>query len=124
MASIQSLQTLRHPELPGVLISPLGSVGAGEEQEVLVQIEAFGVIPMHCHSVDATMVIVAGSGEVLSEDLGLHLQRVRPGAVVFFERTILHGFRAGQEGLGFISKNGGIVDTDEAAWDIDFSPPS
>jgi len=122
MPQISELSTLHHGKLEGVLVYPLSDgLRAGSPQEVLVDVEPSGTIPLHRHEVSATMIIVAGSGRVLSADCHLNGQEVRRGNVVFFEREILHGFEAGLDGLVFISRNGGIVAESEQEWDIDFS---
>lgn len=118
MPSVNQLQHVAHPNLPGVQIFPLsGGFEVGKEQSVLVRIEPGGQIPLHSHSVDAEMFIVAGSGWVCSVD-ATNGRHVSPGFRVFYEKDKPHGFRAGKEGLSFISNNGGIVDEEPAKWDL------
>lgn len=122
MGRITELQPVVHDSLPGVVVYPLdGDAEVGELQEVLVDVEPNGTIPLHRHQVDATMVILAGEGKVLSSDAQINGQLVGKGKVVFFERHVLHGFEAGPDGLLFISKNGGIVSSRGEPWDIEFA---
>lgn len=122
MGRISRREPLTHGALPGVRIYPMTSVVvAGEPQEVLVEVGAGFTIPLHSHTVDAAMFVVAGSGEVLSEDAALHGQLVAPGSIVLFEQNVAHGFRAGDQGLSFVSTNGGIVDPTADRWDIAFT---
>ena len=118
MSKTVEMNVLRQANLPGVEVYPLGdSVQKGEPQEVLVVVEPQGVIPLHSHSVDAHMYVVAGDAELLSDDPELNGQHVKTGTCVFFERLVNHGFRAGKMGLRFLSRNGGIVDS-RGAWDM------
>jgi quercetin dioxygenase-like cupin family protein len=119
---IKYLPALHHSHLEGVRVYPLslGELNARQPQEVLVEVAPHGEIPLHKHSVDAEMFIIAGSGEVLSEDAELSGREVGRGAVVMFEREVSHGFKAGADGLVFISRNGGIVAKTESEWDIAF----
>ncbi len=118
-AIISSLSALSHASLPGVLVFPLdGNMPKrGQEQSVLVQANSGAMIPLHTHDTDATMIIVSGSGRVLSEDPSANGREVEPGHCVFFEARKPHGFEAGPNGLRFISRNGGIVDGD-GNWDL------
>src|SRR5438094_974963 len=121
MGQIIELPKLHHDRLPGVTVYPIqGEVKAGLPQEVLVDVEPGQQIPLHRHGVDATMFIASGSGEVLSEDKTIAGRSVSKGDVVFFERNVNHGFRAGAIGLVFISRNGGIVSSKNQNWDITF----
>jgi len=98
-----------------------GSPRVGESQRVLVKLAPFRTIPLHTHSVDAAMFIVAGGGQILSEDV-FRGRAVSAGDRVLFERDAPHGFAAGAEGLTFVSDNGGIVDESASdAWDLTFS---
>jgi quercetin dioxygenase-like cupin family protein len=122
MNKIHTLPMVYHSGLPGVSVLPLsGRARAGQPQEVLVVVEPNARIPLHRHTTHATMVIVAGSAEVLSESRELDGVPVERGSVVEFEADVAHGFQASACGLTFISKNGGIVDADEKHWDIAFS---
>lgn len=122
MPQISELSRLQHEDLEGVLVYLLtGPVASGSPQEVLVEVEPRMTIPLHKHSVSATMIIVGGSGVVLSGDHRLDGQKVERGKVVFFEREVLHGFRAGSDGLTFISRNGGIVAESGEEWDMEFA---
>lgn len=121
MAGIGKMRRFEHRELDGTVVYGTSTrVTRGANQEVVVVCEPRATIPLHTHSVDAEMLVVAGSGEVLSGDEELNGQPVSCGDIVFFEKEIPHGFKAGREGLVFISRNGGIVD-DSRAWDIDFT---
>jgi quercetin dioxygenase-like cupin family protein len=98
-----------------------GRPEAGIAQRVLVRLDPHARIPLHTHSVDATMHIVEGYGELLSDD-ELNGRAVAIGDCVFFERNGAHGFRAGGKGLAFVSENDGIVDAHSSeAWDLRFS---
>ena len=119
MPTVSTIAPLTHPSLPGIKIFPMnGELRAGIPQTVLVQIEPEGRIPLHSHTVDAEMVIVAGGGWVCSVD-DINDRPVLPGCRVFFEADKLHGFYAGNEGLSFVSANGGIVDEQPEEWDYD-----
>lgn len=122
MPSVSSAEPICHRDLPGVEIFPMsGSLRAGEPQRVLVKLAPFHRIPLHTHMVDAAMFIVAGGGEILSQD-ALSGRQVAAGDRVLFERDAPHGFAAGAEGLAFVSDNGGIVDETAAdSWDLAFS---
>ena len=119
MPAIEHLQSYQHDALPDVRVFPLSlPFSSSEPQEVLVEVGHGAQIPLHTHSVDARMVIVGGSGRVLSSQSELNGLPVGRGDVVFFEREVAHGFEAGPEGLVFLSQNGGIVDTHAKNWDI------
>ena len=119
MPSVQTVHPLEHFDLPGVTIFAMSSpVVSGDKQQVLVVVDPLAEIPLHCHSVDAEMFIVAGRGIVLSNDQ-TDGRLVKAGDQVVFERNAAHGFRAGDKGLSFVSTNGGIVDTNPDCWDID-----
>jgi quercetin dioxygenase-like cupin family protein len=124
MPSVSRMPPVTHPSLPGVRIFSTGEpLLAGSPQTVLVEVEPNGSIPLHTHDVDAVMLIVAGSGWVCSTD-GTNGHSVNPGVRVFYEAERPHGFRAGQEGLSFISINGGIVDKHAERWDMDLKAPT
>jgi quercetin dioxygenase-like cupin family protein len=95
-----------------------GPPKAGAEQTVLVEVEPRGSIPLHSHTVDAEMIIVAGNGWVCATD-ATNGRHVSPGYRVFYEADKPHGFRAGDDGLSFISVNGGIVDELADRWDFE-----
>jgi len=119
MPSVSTISSVVNPSLPGVRIIPVsGPLKAGAPQTVLVEVEPDGSVPLHSHTVDAEMIIVAGSGWVCSTDL-TNGRYVSPGYLVFFEADKPHGFLAGSEGLSFISVNGGIVDEDTDHWDFE-----
>lgn len=123
MPSIHSQEWVHNPNLPDVAICKLSEdVRVGQPQRVLVCVEPNGAVPLHTHSVDATMFIVSGAGWVLSED-PTNGRPVKAGDRVFFEREAAHGFRASASGLTFVSENGGIVDDAPESWDIDFRKP-
>ena len=118
MPQVSQLKVLTSPSLPGVRIFAIsGAPKAGVAQSVLVEVEPDGSIPLHSHTVDAEMIIVGGSGWVCSTD-ATNGRHVSPGFRVFYEKERPHGFRAGKEGLSFISNNGGIVDEDPKKWDF------
>ena len=108
---ISTLKPLKLSELSGVTIYPLHGqkLRRGVPQEVLVVVEPNGRIPLHSHETDAYMTITGGSGIVLSTEPEGNLVEVKPGNCVFYEKFKMHGFRAGPQGLAFISRNGGIV---------------
>lgn len=108
-----------HPKLPGVSIYPVAEtpLQKGESQQVLVVVEPDSVIPLHSHEVDASMFVVDGEAELLSDDPELDGQPVTTGTCVLFEKLVNHGFRVGSKGLKFLSTNGGIVDAN-GNWDM------
>jgi quercetin dioxygenase-like cupin family protein len=108
--------------LRGVVVYQFGNdeLKRGVPQEVLVDVAPNREIPLHAHAVDAEMFIVGGSGTVLSADAALDGRHVTKGMVVIFEKEILHGFRAGADGLTFVSRNGGIVAETAENWDLTF----
>ena len=121
MAGITRIEKIGHEQLPGVAVYMLERQNAAPPtQEVLVEVGRDGHIPLHSHTVDATMIILDGAATVLSEDLELNGRRVSRGDVVFFEKDRKHGFKASDTGLLFLSRNGGIVGNHGEAWDIDF----
>ena len=121
MSSISRAEGVRHPAIPGVTIFPMsGPAQRGKPQDVLVCVEPMATIPLHSHESDAAMLIAAGSGQVLSDDQQSNGKEVSRGSCVFFEALGLHGFKAGPEGLTFVSRNGGIVGKD-GDWDIKFA---
>lgn len=118
---ITRVEALHHPDLEGVSVYPMsGSPKRGKCQEVLVCVGADGNIPLHTHKTDAEMLIVGGSGQVLSEDPASNGKEVARGSCVFFQARKAHGFKAGPDGLTFLSRNGGIVD-ERSDWDIAFA---
>lgn len=120
MPHINNSTQLRNDKFSGVTIYTLSArPKAGVPQEVLVEVAPNQSIPLHTHSVDARMIIVAGAGTVLSHDAS-NGQPVKVGDVVFFEADAPHGFAASETGLAFLSQNGGIVDTVTDAWDVKF----
>ncbi|OGE77880.1 MAG: hypothetical protein A2751_02440 [Candidatus Doudnabacteria bacterium RIFCSPHIGHO2_01_FULL_46_14] len=111
-----------HPALPGVSVFALGTeTEIGKRQEVLVCIPPNGTIPLHKHSVDAEMYIVHGTATLLSDDSELDGAVVATGTRVFFQKSMNHGFKAGDKGMKFISRNNGIVNADSQKWDIEFA---
>src|SRR3989344_8368301 len=117
MHQVSKLEVLTSPSLPGVRIFAIsGAPKAGVAQSVLVEVEPDGSIPLHSHTVDAEMIIVGGSGWVCSTD-ATNGRHVSPGFRVFYEKDKPHGFRAGNDGLSFVSINGGIVDEVPDKWD-------
>lgn len=119
--SITQVLSTTHPQMPGVNVRPIGnsSLQKGTAQQVLVEVEPNATIPMHSHSVDAIMDIVAGSATLLTDDKDLQGKVVSTGNKVFFNKGGLHGFMAGPKGLIFVSTNDGIVG--EKDWDIAFA---
>lgn len=122
MGAVTQLSAVQeHEGLVGVRIFPLtDGAQKGVPQEVLVDVSPGGLIPLHSHEVDATMIIVGGAGTVLSDDPQINGRSVEKCDVVFFEKRVMHGFRASDRGLLFISRNGGIVDEKPEQWDITF----
>lgn len=120
MPVITLSEPFTHATLPGVRIFSLsGSLSKGHEQEILVCAEPNTEIELHTHSVDAHMIITGGAAVVLSGDPETHGAHVTPGSCVFFEKHVPHGFKVSDQGLTFISKNGGIVGNN-GKWDIDY----
>jgi len=122
MPSVNVTNVIAHPSLSGVTVFPMNGEKAsvGVNQRVLVVVEPNVEIPLHSHSVNAHMFVVSGSAKVLSED-ATNGELVKTGAIVFFESDSMHGFKAGNEGLKFISTNEGIVDAEAQNWDIKFN---
>lgn len=121
MPGITRMEKVGHDKLPGVAVYMIEPDTTGPvTQEILVEVEPNGDIPLHTHTVDATMIILDGAATVLSEDGGLRGQSVSRGDVVCFEKNKRHGFKASGTGLLFLSRNGGIVGEPGRAWDIDF----
>lgn len=114
---------MHHPHLPGVFISKVGisqHLQRGFPQIILVDVLPDGEIPMHAHDDDAHMDVVGGSATIRSmdEDNG---KLVQVGDHVLFAAGHMHGFRAGPNGLRFLSTNGGIVDEENVdLWDLQF----
>jgi quercetin dioxygenase-like cupin family protein len=122
MPGIARIEKVSHEGLPGVGAYVLQAHGEPAHlEELLVEVEPNGEVPLHTHSVDATMIILDGTAKVLSEDHELNGKQVSRGDVVFFEKERMHGFKAAASGLLFLSRNGGIVGTPGAPWDISFA---
>lgn len=120
MPSVATAVPVQHERLSGVTIFPIaGGLEAGKPQRVLVRVAPDHEIPLHTHVVDAKMFVVAGTGRLLSPD-ELDGRPVGVGELILFEKDAPHGFRAGPDGLSFLSENGGIVDGG-GNWDIQFS---
>ncbi len=120
--AISRMPEFRNPALPGVVVFGMTErIVAGEKQQVLVRLEPGATIPLHTHSVDATMTITAGRAIVLSSQAELQGRVVTVGDVVRFVADIPHGFQADETGLAFVSSNGGIVDEDSNSWDMQFA---
>ena len=121
MGGISQLKRLPMDELAGVAVFQMSrSARRGEEQTVLVVCDPGAKIPLHTHSVDAQMFIAGGSGTVLSDDPAINGQMARIGDLVFFKRGVAHGFQAADDGLSFVSCNGGTCD-ESGEWDINFT---
>lgn len=121
MDVVTRVSPVKRDDLESVDVYPMDEdVAAGEPQEVFVDAEAGARIPLHRHGVDATMFIVGGRATLLSEKEEANGRTVTKGDKVFFERNVGHGFDVSEEGLAFISRNGGIVDTNPDSWDIEF----
>ena len=121
MGGLTSVAPLVHSRLMGTRVYPLDpDLKAGTPQEVLVDLPPGAELPMHKHGVDAAMFIVGGSGVVLSDDREIDGRSVSIGDVIRFEREIMHGFRASDAGLTFLSRNGGIVADEQSQWEITF----
>jgi len=122
MAGIARIEKVSHEGLPGVGAYVLRAQGEPAHlEELLVEVEPYGEVPLHTHGVDATMIILDGTAKVLSEDHELNGKQVSRGDVVFFEKERKHGFKAAGSGLLFLSRNGGIVGGAGRGWDIAFS---
>ena len=121
MPSISRAEAISNPDLTGVTIFPMsGPARRGEPQDVLVCVEPGATIPLHTHEVDARMLVVAGSAEILSDNPSSNGTMVGVGTSIFWEAFGPHGFLAGPKGLTFLSHNGGIVD-ENGNWDIAFA---
>jgi quercetin dioxygenase-like cupin family protein len=122
MPSIERIERIAHERLPGVAAYLLQARGdSAPLEELLVEVEPNGEVPLHSHSVDATMIILDGAAEVLSEDHDLNGKQVSRGDVVLFEKDRRHGFKVSDSGLLFLSRNGGIVGKAGRPWDISFA---
>jgi quercetin dioxygenase-like cupin family protein len=122
MPGIARIERVSHEGLPGVGAYVLQAHGdSAHMEELLVEVEPNGEVPLHTHSVDATMIILNGAAKVLSEDHELAGRQVSRGDVVFFEKNRMHGFKASDSGLLFLSRNGGIVGKAGRPWDISFA---
>lgn len=62
------------------------------------------------------MTITEGDGTLLSGDPATNGTRVVPGLCIRCEPGDLHGFKAGNSGLVFVSENDGIVG--QGSWDL------
>lgn len=121
MDVVTRVAPIEREDLENIAVYPMDEeVRAGESQEVFVDAKPGATIPLHRHGVDATMFIVGGRATLLSEKEEAHGRTVTKGDKVFFERNVGHGFNVSEEGLAFISRNGGIVDADPDSWDIEF----
>lgn len=122
MPGIARIERISHEGLPGVGAYVLQAHGGPARlEELLVEVEPNGEVPLHTHSVDATMIILDGAAKVLSEDHDLNGRQVSRGDVVFFEKDRMHGFKASDSGLLFLSRNGGIIGNAGGPWDISFA---
>jgi quercetin dioxygenase-like cupin family protein len=101
---ITKLKTIKRKELPNVSLRYIKP----SKENVVVYIKPNHNIPLHTHEVNATMYIISGDGFVLSEDK-YNNRKVNSGDCVFFAKNKSHGFRAGKDGLVFLSCNGGIL---------------
>lgn len=125
MNIVSDMQSFSHPALPDVTIYAWEDVRNGQPQEILVDVAPGGTVPMHTHTVDAKMIIVAGEADVLFDPRELdangqvlNRETVHQGDIVYFHAGMQHGFRASSQGLKFISVNGGIIDKEPNTWDI------
>jgi quercetin dioxygenase-like cupin family protein len=124
MNLITSMKKCTHPDMPGVTIYTWENIQSGKPQEVVVNVDPGATIPPHQHSVDAYMIIVSGEAEVLFDEDQLHEHGMTlnkkiasTGDQVYFKAYMMHGFKASQKGLRFLSINGGIVDENSDKWD-------
>ncbi|MEZ4103735.1 MAG: cupin domain-containing protein [Candidatus Paceibacterota bacterium] len=106
MSAISKVKSSKYPQI-NALISHLVLAGSNTPEISLVEMRPKSVIEPHIHKVDARMFIVSGTATVLSDD-GNNGTVVRKGDCVFFEKLRRHGFKAGPEGMTFLSINGGI----------------
>ncbi len=121
-SAISIMEQFTHASLPGVIgYAMTPNPERGKPQQILVEVEPHGVIPLHTHGVEARMGIVAGDGYVLSDDPVTNGVFVQKGTCVKFEKDKPHGFQAGIHGLIFVSDNDGIVGPE---WDMVFTPNS
>ncbi|SEN38290.1 cupin domain-containing protein [Nitrosomonas marina] len=122
---VTTMKNHSHPNMPNVNIYAWSNVASGNPQEVIVKVAPNTIVPLHAHSVDAQMVIIDGSAEVLYDqkqlyeaNLNLNKKNVKAGDIVYFKAKLAHGFRAFENGLTFLSINGGIVDKNTLKWDL------
>lgn len=125
MNIVSDMQRFTHPAMPDVTIYAWEDIRSNKPQEILVSVSPYGRVPAHKHSVDAKMIIVAGKADLLFDEVELaskgqvlNKKTVVQGDIVSFESGMTHGFQAHQEGLSFVSINGGIVDSNPFAWDV------
>jgi len=131
MSIVSEMQRFKHPTLPDVTVYAWEDIRSNVPQEILVHVAPSGKVPVHTHAVDAKMVIVGGEADVLfdqdqldhdGQEIGR--KTVRRGDIVDFRSGMTHGFRAHDNGLTFISINGGIVDPDSNEWNMDNLAPA
>jgi len=105
----------------GIRIFPHGPNKAGALQDILVEIDPGGAIPLNIHTVDTEIFIVAGNGWVCSAD-ELNRKSLSTGNRVLFQpgdpqQLLL----AGNEGLSFISINGYLVSSVSEQWEFELT---
>lgn len=115
MSNIYNIEAKKYPEI-NALISHLVLAENNSPEISLVEMEPESEIEPHTHKVDARMFILQGTAVVLSDDEN-NGREVKKGDCVFFQKLIPHGFKAGKEGMSFLSINDGIR---QSNGDIDF----
>ena len=95
----------------------------GAHQIQIVEVAAGGSVPLHSHNVDASFVVIDGSGTFLSADG--NERPVQQGDAVHVPANEPHGWRSGRGSLRFasISNEPGIYqgadgEDGEGEWDI------
>jgi len=111
MNTIYPIKPINYDQLPGSVISHIMTEADNLSEVSFVEMEAGSTIEPHTHKVDANMFILSGTATVLSDDEN-NGRTVTKGDCVFFEALKPHGFRAGKEGMSFLSINGGILQKD------------
>lgn len=110
MSKIYSIEPKKYVGI-NAIISHLVLASKVSPEISLVEMEANSEIKPHTHRVDAKMFILSGTAKVLSDDEN-NGKEVNKGDCVYFKKSIPHGFRAGAEGMTFLSVNDGICQPD------------
>ena len=111
MNTIYSIKPMNYDQLPGSAISHVMTEADKLSEVSVIEMKAGSTIKPHTHKVDAYMFILNGTATVLSDDEN-NGRAVAKGDCVFFKALKPHGFRAGKEGMSFLSINGGILQQD------------